>query len=84
MVLFGLGINYLIERISLGGDMILSIVIVSLVVLGIIGFNFVFGYCGSLLFILFGDILVISNLDLVFIVILLVVYLGWLVVILLK
>lgn len=66
----------------MGGDIILSIVIVSLVVLGIIGFNFVFGYCGNLLFILFGDILVISNLDLVFVVILLVVFLSWLGVIL--
>lgn len=78
LVLFGLGTNYLIERTSLGGDTILSIVIASSVALGTIGFNFVPGYRGSLLSILFGDILAISNLDLVFIVILLVVYLGWL------
>ncbi|NET24215.1 metal ABC transporter permease [Okeania sp. SIO1I7] len=78
LVCFGLGINYLIEKTNLGGDTILSIVIASSVALGTIGFNFVPGYRGNLLSILFGDILAISNLDLLFLVILLIVTLVWL------
>ncbi|MDT9342462.1 metal ABC transporter permease [Trichodesmium erythraeum 21-75] len=78
LLLFGLGINYLIQKTNLGGDTILSIVIASSVALGTIGFNFVPGYRGNLLSILFGDILAISNLDLAFVVILLVVSLSWL------
>ena len=53
LVLFGLGINYLIEKTNLGGDTILSIVIAGSVALGVIGFNFVPGYRGNLLSILF-------------------------------
>ncbi|MDY7003750.1 MAG: metal ABC transporter permease [Cyanobacteriota bacterium] len=78
LVFFGLGINYLIEKTNLGGDTILSIVIAGSVALGTIGFNFVPGYRGNLLSILFGDILAISNLDLLFLMVLLVVTLGWL------
>ncbi|MDJ0557332.1 MAG: metal ABC transporter permease [Microcoleaceae cyanobacterium MO_207.B10] len=78
LVLFGLGINYLIEKTNLGGDTILSIVIAGSVAVGTIGFNFVPGYRGNLLSILFGDILAISNLDLTFLVVLLVVTVGWL------
>ena len=78
LVLFGLGINYLIEKTNLGGDTILSIVIAGSVALGVIGFNFVPGYRGNLLSILFGDILAISNLDLLVLVVLLAVYLSWL------
>jgi len=78
LVLFGLGINYLIEKTNLGGDTILSILIAGSVALGTIGFNFVPGYRGNFLSILFGDILAISNLDLVFVAILLALSLGWL------
>ncbi|MGD1711869.1 metal ABC transporter permease [Hydrocoleum sp. CS-953] len=77
LVLFGLGINYLIEKTNLGGDTILSITIAGSVALGTIGFSFVPGYRGTLLSILFGDILAISNLDLIFLAILLTVSLGW-------
>ena len=70
-VLYGLGVLYLIDRTNLGSDTILCITLASSISLGTIGLNFLKGYRGNLLSILLGDILSISNTDLILLLILL-------------
>lgn len=79
-IVYGLGIIYLIDRTNLSSDTVLSIAVSASVALGTIGFTFVEGYRGSLLSILFGDILAISNIDLILLSLLLVTTSLWLVV----
>ncbi len=73
LVIFGLGVLYLIDTTNLGSDTILAIIVAGSVALGMIGFSFLEGYRGNLLSILFGDILAISNIDIILLVGLLVV-----------
>ncbi len=70
-VLYGLGVLYLIDRTNLGSDTILCITLASSISLGTIGLNFLKGYRGNLLSILLGDILSISNTDLILLLVLL-------------
>lgn len=64
-VIVGVAVTYLIDRTNLGSDTILSIVLTGSISSAIIGLHFLPGYRGNLLSILFGDILAISNLDLI-------------------
>ena len=64
-VIVGLAVTYLIDRTNLGSDTILSIVLTGSISSAIIGLHFLPGYRGNLLSILFGDILAISNFDLI-------------------
>lgn len=69
-VIVGVAVTYLIDRTNLGSDTILSIVLTGSISSAIIGLHFLPGYRGNLLSILFGDILAISNLDLIFLLLL--------------
>ena len=73
IVLFGLGVLYLIDTTNLGGDTILAIIVAGSVALGMIGFSFLEGYRGNLSSVLFGDILAIGNLDIILLTLLLIV-----------
>lgn len=73
IILTGVTILYLIDQTNLGSDTILGIVVAGSVALGIMGFTFVQGYRGNLLSILFGDILAISNFDLIILALLLII-----------
>ena len=77
-VAFGLGVIYLIDRTDLGSDTVLCIALSGSVALGTIVFSYLKGYRGNLLSILFGDILAISNTDLILLLLLLVITLVWL------
>jgi zinc transport system permease protein len=77
-VAFGLGVIYLIDRTDLASDTVLSISLSGSVALGTIGFSYLKGYRGNLLSILLGDILAISNTDLILLLLLLGVTLAWL------
>lgn len=77
-VAFGLGVIYLIDTTDLASDTVLCISLSSSIALGTIGFSYLKGYRGNLLSILFGDILAISNTDLILLVILLAITLAWL------
>lgn len=79
-IVYGLGVIYLIDRTNLGSDTVLSIAVSASVAVGTIGFTFVQGYRGSLLSILFGDILAIGNTDLMLLLLLLIVTSVWLIV----
>ncbi|MGB7442486.1 MAG: metal ABC transporter permease [Coleofasciculaceae cyanobacterium] len=79
-VAFGLGVIYLIDRTDLSSDTVLCISLSSSVALGTIGFSFLKGYRGNLLSILFGDILAISNTDLIVLLLLMSVTLVWLII----
>jgi zinc transport system permease protein len=79
-VAFGLGVIYLIDRTDLGSDTVLCISLSGSVALGTIGFSYLKGYRGNLLSILFGDILAISNTDLVLLLLLLGATLAWLII----
>lgn len=79
LVIVGLGVIYLINRTNLSSDTILSIVVAASVALGTMGFNFLKGYRGNLLSVLFGDILAISNTDLILLGVLLTVTIGGLI-----
>ena len=70
-VVYSLGVLYLIDRTNLGSDTVLCIDLASSISLGTIGLTFVQGYRGNLLSILLGDILSISNTDLILLLILL-------------
>jgi zinc transport system permease protein len=72
-VVYGLIIIYFSDRTNLGSDTILNIGISASVALGTIGFTFLPGYRGDLLTLLFGDILTITNTDLILLAILLLV-----------
>ncbi|HHP7232726.1 MAG TPA: metal ABC transporter permease [Xenococcaceae cyanobacterium] len=79
-VVYGLGILYLIDRTNLNSDTILCIALASSISLGTIGLSFLRGYRGNLLSILLGDILSISNTDLILLLMLLsatIIWLGW-------
>jgi zinc/manganese transport system permease protein len=79
-VAFGLGVIYLIDRTDLGSDTVLCISLSGSIALGTIGFSYLKGYRGNLLSILFGDILAISNTDLILLLLLLGVTLAWLII----
>ena len=79
-VAFGLGVIYLIDQTDLGSDTVLCISLSGSIALGTIGFSYLKGYRGSLLSVLFGDILAISNTDLILLLLILGVTLAWLVV----
>jgi zinc transport system permease protein len=70
-VVYGLIIIYFSDRTNLGSDTIFNIGISASVALGTIGFTFLPGYRSDLLNLLFGDILTITNTDLVLLTILL-------------
>ncbi len=76
-VAYGLGVLYLIDRTNLGSDTILCITLASSISLGTIGLSFLQGYRGNLLSILLGDILSISNTDLILLLILLATTITW-------
>ncbi|KKD36594.1 metal ABC transporter permease [Limnoraphis robusta] len=71
LVFFGLGVIYLIDKTNLGSDTILGVIVAGSVALGTIGFSFLEGNRRNLLSVLFGDILAISNLDIILLVLLL-------------
>ena len=79
-VAFGLGVIYLIDRTALSNDTVLCIALAGSVALGTIGFSYLEGYRGNLLSILFGDILAISNTDLILLLLLLAVTLTWIII----
>jgi zinc transport system permease protein len=79
-VAFGLGVIYLIDKTDLGSDTVLCISLSGSIALGTIGFSYLKGYRGNLLSILFGDILAISNTDLILLLLLLGVTLAWLII----
>lgn len=62
--MFGLGVTWLLERVSLAPDAVLNIVYSSSLALSVIGLTFTDAYRGSLTQLLFGDILGISPIDL--------------------
>jgi len=63
-VLFGLGVIYLITQTDLWSDTVLNIVFSASLALAVIALSFVQGYRGSLMNLLFGDILAIQSRDL--------------------
>ncbi len=71
LVIFGLGVIYLIDQTNLGSDTILGVIVAGAVALGTIGFSFLPGYRRNLLSVLFGDILAISNLDIILLILIL-------------
>ncbi|NEP46439.1 MAG: metal ABC transporter permease, partial [Okeania sp. SIO2H7] len=79
LIVVGLGVIYLIEQTNLSGDIVLSIVVAGALALATILFNFLQGYRGNLLSVLFGDILAISNTDLILLGVLLAVTVGGLI-----
>lgn len=64
-LIFGLVVLYLIDQTDLWSDTILSIVLSGMLAIGVILANFIQGYRGNLMGILFGDILAIHTTDLV-------------------
>jgi zinc transport system permease protein len=79
-VAFGLGVIYLIDKTDLASDTVLCISLSGSIALGTIGFSYLKGYRGNLLSILFGDILAISNTDLILLLLLLGITLAWLII----
>jgi zinc/manganese transport system permease protein len=65
-VLFALGVTYLLERTRLWTDALLNIIYSSSLAIAIILLSFVGQYKGGLHNLLFGDILAVGELDLVF------------------
>jgi len=65
-VLFALGVTYLLERTRLWTDALLNIIYSSSLAIAIIILSFVGQYKGSINNLLFGDILAVQELDLVF------------------
>jgi zinc transport system permease protein len=65
-VLFALGVSYLLERTRLWTDALLNIIYSSSLAIAIITLSFVGRYKGGLNNLLFGDILAVRELDLVF------------------
>jgi zinc/manganese transport system permease protein len=63
-VLFGLGVVYLIAQTDLGSDTVLNIVFSASLALAVIALSFIQSYRGSLMNLLFGDILAIRAKDL--------------------
>ncbi|MBD2102598.1 metal ABC transporter permease [Leptolyngbya sp. FACHB-261] len=63
-VLFGLGVIYLIDRTDLWSDTVLNIVFSASLALAVIALSFIRSYRGSLMSLLFGDILAINERDL--------------------
>ncbi|MGK7885061.1 MAG: metal ABC transporter permease [Crocosphaera sp.] len=78
-VAFGLGVIYLIDKTDLGSDTVLCISLSGSIALGTIGFSYLKGYRGNLLSILFGDILAISNTDLMLLLLILGVTIAWII-----
>lgn len=73
IVFTGVFVLYLIDQTDLGSDTILGIVVAGSVALGTLGFTLIQGYRGNLLSVLFGDILALSNTDLILLTLLLLV-----------
>ena len=65
-VLFALGVTYLLERTRLWTDALLNIIYSSSLAIAVIVLSFVGQYKGGLNNLLFGDILAVQELDLVF------------------
>jgi zinc transport system permease protein len=63
-VLFGLGVVYLISQTDLWSDTVLNIVFSASLALAVIALSYVQSYRGSLMNLLFGDILAIRSIDL--------------------
>lgn len=76
-IIFGLAVLYLIDHTDLWSDNILSIVLSGTLAIGVILASFIQGYRGNMIGILFGDILAISQTDLVLTLLLLVVSSGF-------
>lgn len=76
-IIFGLAVLYLIDHTDLWSDNILSIVLSGTLAIGVILASFIQGYRGNLIGILFGDILAISQTDLVLTLLLLLVSSGF-------
>jgi zinc transport system permease protein len=76
-VLFALGVSYLLERTSLWTDALLNIVYSASLALATITLSFVGQYKGGINNLLFGDILAVRELDLVFSSLLLIVCAGF-------
>jgi zinc transport system permease protein len=72
-VLFALGVNYLLEKTSLWTDALLNIVYSSSLAIAVIILSFVGTYKGGLNNLLFGDILAVREIDLIFSALLLVI-----------
>jgi zinc/manganese transport system permease protein len=64
-VLFGLGVVYLMAQTDLGSDTILNIVFSASLALAVIALSFIQSYRGSLMNLLFGDILAMRPQDLI-------------------
>jgi zinc/manganese transport system permease protein len=64
-VLFGLGVVYLMAQTDLGSDTILNIVFSASLALAVIALSFIQSYRGSLMNLLFGDILAMRQQDLI-------------------
>ncbi|MFM7448206.1 MAG: metal ABC transporter permease [Leptolyngbyaceae cyanobacterium] len=76
-VLFALGVTYLLERTRLWTDALLNIIYSSSLAIAIITLSFVGQYKGGLNNLLFGDILAVQELDLVFSAMLLLICIGF-------
>lgn len=72
-VLFALGVTYLLERTRLWTDALLNIIYSSSLAIAVITLSFVGQYKGGINNLLFGDILAVRELDLVFSAVLLIV-----------
>ncbi len=64
-LIFGVFVLYLIDKTDLASDSVLSIVLSGALAIGVILTSFIKGYRGSLMAVLFGDILAIDNTDLI-------------------
>jgi zinc transport system permease protein len=64
-LIFGVFVLYLIDKTDLAADSVLSIVLSGALAIGVILTSFIKGYRGSLMAVLFGDILAIDNTDLI-------------------
>jgi len=64
-LLFGVAVLYLIDHTDLWSDSILNIVLSGALAIGVILTSFIKGYRGSLMGVLFGDILAVNSTDLI-------------------
>jgi zinc transport system permease protein len=64
-LVFGVVVLYLIDQTDLGSDSVLSIVLSGALAIGVILTSLIQGYRGSLMSVLFGDILAIDTTDLI-------------------
>jgi zinc/manganese transport system permease protein len=76
-VCFALGVNYLLERTRLWTDALLNIIYSSSLAIAVITLNFIGEYKGGFNNLLFGDILGVTNTDLILVFLLLIVCVLW-------